>query len=59
MWVTRPALFICLLIAGANASAVSKAELESRIQQLERKLDSRSLVDLLEQVSNLPHRVAG
>lgn len=57
MWVTRPALLICLLVAGANASAVSKGELESRIQQLERKLDSRSLVDLLEQVSNLQREV--
>jgi len=57
MWVTRPVLLICLLVAGANASAVSKGELETRIKQLERKLDSRSLVDLLEQVSNLQSEV--
>ena len=57
MWVTRPALLICLLAVGANASAVSKGELESRIKQLERKLDSRSLVDLLEQVSNLQSEI--
>jgi tol-pal system protein YbgF len=57
MWVTRPALLICLLAVGANASAVSKGELETRIKQLERKLDSRSLVDLLEQVSNLQSEI--
>lgn len=57
MWVTRPALLICLLAVGANASAVSKGELETRITQLERKLDSRSLVGLLEQVSNLQNEV--
>jgi len=57
MWVTRPALLICLLVVGANASAVSKGELETRIKQLERKLDSRGLVDLLEQVSNLQREV--
>ncbi len=57
MWVTRPALLICLLVVGANASAVSKGELETRIKQLERKLDSRGLVDLLEQVSRLQSEV--
>ncbi|GMQ83534.1 MAG: tol-pal system protein YbgF [Gammaproteobacteria bacterium] len=57
MWATRPVLLICLLVAGANASAVSKGELETRIKQLERKLDSRSLVDLLEQVSSLQSEV--
>jgi len=57
MWVTRPVLLSCLLLAGANASAVSKGELETRINQLERKLDSRGLVDLLEQVSNLQSEV--
>jgi len=57
MWVTRPILLICALAAGANASAVSKGELETRINQLERKLDSRGLVGLLEQVSNLQKEV--
>jgi len=57
MWVTRSVLLICLLVAGANASAVSKGELETRINQLERKLDSRGLVDLLEQVSRLQSEV--
>ncbi len=57
MWATRPALLICLLVVGANASAVSKGELEKRINQLERKLDSRGLVDLLEQVSGLQREV--
>lgn len=57
MWVTRPVLLICALAAGANASAVSKGELETRINQLERKLDSRGLVGLLEQVSNLQKEV--
>ncbi len=57
MWGTRPVLLICLLLVGANASAVSKGELETRIKQLERKLDSRGLVDLLEQVSNLQSEV--
>ncbi len=57
MWVTRPVLLICLLVVGANASAISKGELETRIKQLERKLDSRGLVDLLEQVSSLQSEV--
>jgi len=57
MWVTRTVLLGCLLVVGANASAISKQELESRVQQLERKLDSRGLVDLLEQVSSLQREV--
>ncbi|MFQ5642478.1 MAG: tol-pal system protein YbgF [Thiogranum sp.] len=57
MWVTRPLLLSCLLLVGANAAAVSKQELETRIQQLERKLDSRSLVDLMEQVSSLQREI--
>ncbi len=52
MWVTRGMLVAGLLFA-APAWSVSKAELETRIQQLERKLDSRGLVDLFEQVSSL------
>lgn len=57
MWATRPVLLACLLLVVANASAVSKQELETRIQKLERKVDSRSLVDLLEQVSGLQREV--
>lgn len=57
MWVTRLVLLLSLLTAGANASAVSKGELETRINQLERKLDSRGLVDLLDQVSKLQSEV--
>ena len=57
MWVTRSVLLICLLVAGTNASAISKGELETRVKQLERKLDSRGLLDLLEQVSNLQSEV--
>jgi tol-pal system protein YbgF len=38
-------------------SAVSKSELENRIQQMERKLDSRSLVDLMDQVKALQREV--
>ncbi len=53
MWATRTALALTLLAVGTPVSAVSKAELESRIQQLERKLDSRSLVDLMEQLRTL------
>ena len=52
MWVTRGILVAGLLFA-APAWSVSKAELETRIQQLERKLDSRGLVELFEQVSSL------
>jgi len=52
MWVTRGVLVVCLLFA-APAWSVSKARLETRIQQLERKLDSRGLVELFEQVSGL------
>ena len=57
MWVTRTALALSLLALGANAPAASKAELEARIQQLERKLDSRGLVELLDQVSTLQREV--
>jgi TolA-binding protein len=57
MWATRTALACCLLAASATASAVSKAELEGRVQQLERKLDSRSLVNLMEQVTTLQREV--
>ncbi len=57
MWATRALLLGSLLLVGVNASAVSKQELETRIQQLERKLDSRNLVDLLEQVTSLQREV--
>ena len=57
MWATRTALLCCLLTASASALAVSKAELERKIQQLERKLDSRSLVDLMGQVTALQREV--
>jgi tol-pal system protein YbgF len=51
MWVTKTALALQLLLFAAAATAASKAELEARIQQLERKLDSRSLVDLMDQLT--------
>ena len=57
MWPTRTALAVCLLAFGTTVSAVSKDELEARIQKLERRLDSRSLVSLLEQVSALQREV--
>lgn len=58
MSVTRHIpLFIVLLAVSGSASAVSKAELETRIVQLERKLDSRSLVNLLDQVTALQREV--
>ena len=57
MWLTKTALAVCLLVYGSTASAVSKDELESRVQQLERRLDSRSLVTLMEQVSALQREV--
>jgi tol-pal system protein YbgF len=58
MWRTRAALVLCLLmLASTTASAASKAELEMRIQQLERRLDSRSLVDLMDRVSTLQREV--
>jgi len=57
MWLTKTALAVCLLVYGATASAVSKGELETRLQQLERRLDSRSLVTLMEQVSALQREV--
>jgi tol-pal system protein YbgF len=57
MWLTKTALAVCLLAFGSTASAASKAELETRIQQLERRLDSRSLVSLMEQVSSLQREV--
>jgi len=57
MWATRTALALVLLAVGTSVSAVSKSELESRVQQLERKLDSRSLVDLMDQVKALQREV--
>ncbi|MEA2078670.1 MAG: tol-pal system protein YbgF [Pseudomonadota bacterium] len=57
MWLTKAALAVCLLAFGSTALAVSKADLESRIQQLERRLDSRSLISLMEQVSSLQREV--
>jgi len=57
MWRTKAALAVCLLMYGAMASAVSKDELDARLQQLERRLDSRSLVSLMEQVSALQREV--
>jgi tol-pal system protein YbgF len=57
MWLTKTALPVCLLVYGSTASAVSKDELEARVQQLERRLDSRSLVSLMEQVSALQREV--
>ncbi len=57
MWATRTALALLLLVAGTSVSAASKSELEERIQQLERKLDSRSLVDLMDQLKALQREV--
>ncbi len=58
MPVTRAAtLLLCLMAVGAGASAASKAELEARIVQLERKLDSRGLVDLLDQMQAIQRDV--
>jgi tol-pal system protein YbgF len=57
MWSTRSAWLAALLAVSASASAASDAELEARIQQLERKLESRSLVDMLEQVTVLQRDV--
>jgi tol-pal system protein YbgF len=50
-------LAVCLLLLAPTACATSKTELETRIQQLERRLDSRSLVSLMEQVSALQREV--
>jgi tol-pal system protein YbgF len=57
MWRTKTALAVSLLVYGSTALAVSKDELETRVQQLERRLDSRSLVSLMEQVSALQREV--
>ncbi len=54
---SRSALLLVLLTLGANASAASKAELEARIVQLERKLDSRGLVDMFNQLTELQRQV--
>jgi tol-pal system protein YbgF len=56
MWVTRSVLVAGLLFA-APVWSVSKSELEARIQQLERKLDGRGLVELSDQVSALQKQV--
>jgi len=52
MWVTR-GLLVTGLLCAVPAWSAGKAELEVRVQQLERKLDSRGLVELFEQVSTL------
>lgn len=57
MWATRAALALALLAVATAVPAVSKSELENRIVQLERKLDSRSLVDLMEQIKALQREV--
>ena len=58
MWAVRQvALFASLLAFSSAGLAVSKAELEARIVQLERKLDSRGLVNMLEQVTALQREV--
>lgn len=57
MWLTRTALVFCLLVYGSLASAISKDELEARVQQLERRLDSRGLVSLMEQLAVLQREV--
>ena len=57
MWLIKAALTVCLLVFGSTALAVSKDELDARIQKLERRLDSRSLVSLMEQVSALQREV--
>jgi tol-pal system protein YbgF len=57
MSAIKYALPILLLVAGGCATAASKSELEDRIVQLERKLDSRSLMDLMEQVRVLQREV--
>jgi tol-pal system protein YbgF len=57
MWAIRTALALVLLTAVTSVWAVSKSELEDRIQQLERRLDSRSLIDLMEQIKALQRDV--
>ena len=57
MWVTRTALQLLCWRCRLEVPAASKAELEARIEQLERKLDSRSLVNMLEQVTALQREV--
>ncbi|VAW77534.1 TPR repeat containing exported protein; Putative periplasmic protein contains a protein prenylyltransferase domain [hydrothermal vent metagenome] len=56
MWVTRGLLVLGLLCA-APAWSASKAELETRVQQLEHKLDSRGLVEMFDRVSTLQKEV--
>ncbi len=54
MWATRAALLVSLLVVGAQASAAaSRAELEGRLEQVERKLDTRALVDLMEEMKTM------
>ena len=54
---SRIALLLVLLAAGASASAASKAELETRITQLERRLDSGGLMDMLNQVNEMQRQM--
>lgn len=54
---SRTALLLILLAVAAQAPAASRSELEARIVQLERKLDSRSLVDMLNQVTEMQRQM--
>jgi len=58
MRVTREAaLFLVMLVVGTQVAAAGKAELEARIEQLGRRLDSRSLMDMLDQITSLQGEV--
>ena len=57
MWVIRGTATAVLLALSANLPAASNAELETRLRQLERKLDSRGLVDMHAQLTALQREV--
>ncbi len=57
MSVTKSSVTAVLLVLSANVPAASDTKLEARIQQLERKLDSRGLVNMHGQVTALQREV--
>ena len=55
--IREAALLLVMLAVSTPLSAASKAELEARIEQLERRLDSRSLMDMLNQITSLQDQI--
>lgn len=57
MWATRVLLVVALFAGVSSIQAASNSELEARIEKLERMLDSRGLLGLLDQVESLQREI--